>query len=221
MLIASVFITPFSTGTFGGMDEVMLNATLTIPTLFMASAGPRANVAMIVSIALLYYALPLIGVFEMPPVEYLGGYRGAIFFLPVLIAGALVCHSWRERALRHTYLWALATVGTWTLVDAPDKMLITPSFMALSCCVSALILYTLGRFTICNSWMEYCGRHSLRMWCLMFVLIGPARLYAETELHARQLTLGSGEAVIIATLWMTMSYAISRGWDKLGAMGQR
>jgi len=54
------------------------------------------------------------------------------------------------------------------------------------------------------------------MWCLMFVLIGPARLYAETKLHARQLTLGSGEAVIIAMLWMMMSYAMSQGWDKLG-----
>lgn len=217
MLFASAFITPFSTGRFGGMDEVMLNAILTVPTLLLASAGTLTNTAVIIFIALIYYVLPLLGMTTFPSVQYLGGYKGAIFFLPVLAAGTLVSHSWRERALRHTCVWALMTAGMWTLLGTPDKMLLTPSFMALSCCVSTLTLYALGRFSICNTWMEYCGRHSLRMWCLMFVLIGPARLYAETNLHARQLTLGSGEAVIIAMLWMMMSYAMSRGWDKLGA----
>jgi hypothetical protein len=221
MLFASAFITPFSTGTFGGMDEVMLNATLTIPTLLLASVGGAANIVTIVSIASLYYTLPLLGVIAIPPIEYLGGYKCSIFFLPVLIAGTIVCDSWRERALRHALIWALVTVGTWGLLGAPDKLLLTPSFMALSCLVSVLTLYILGRFSISSAWMEYCGRHSLRMWCLMFVFLAPARLYAETKLHAKQLTFEPWEAVAIALLWMAVSYALSQGWDKLGSLERR
>ncbi len=221
MLFASAIITPFSTGTFGGMDEVMLNAALTIPTLLLASVGVTTNIVVIMSIALLYYTLPYLGVTIVPSLEYLGGYKGAIFFLPVVVAGTLVCHSWRERALRHTYSWALVTVGTLALLDAPDKLLLTPSFMALSCLLGTLTLYSLGRFSIGNSWMEYCGRHSLRMWCLMFVLLAPLRLYAETKLHARQLTFEPWAAVAIALLWMGISYAFSRGWDHLGNLGRR
>ncbi len=221
MLFASAFITPFSTGTFGGMDEVMLNATLTIPAVLLAGLGGAPNIVAIISIALLYHTLPRLGVIEMPPVEYLGGYKSSIFFLPVLVAGTLVCHSWRERALRHTYICALVTVGTWVLFGAPDKLLLTPSFMALSCLVSVLTLYTLGRFSITNTWMEYCGRHSLRMWCLMFVLIAPVRLYAETTLHARQLDFEPWTAVAIAIFWMAISYALSKGWDKLGSLERR
>lgn len=221
MLFASAIITPFSTGTFGGMDEVMLNAALTIPTLLLASASVTTNIVVIVSIALLYYTLPYLGVTIPPSVEYLGGYKGAIFFLPVVVAGTLVCYSWRERALRHTYMWALATVVTWALLGAPDKLLLTPSFMALSCLLGSLTLYSLGRFSIGNSWMEYCGRHSLRMWCLMFVLIAPLRLYAETKLHARQLDCEPWAAVAIALLWMGISYGFSQGWDHLGNLGRR
>lgn len=221
MLAASAFITPFSTGTFGGMDEVMLNAILTIPTLLLAGAGTFTTLGAIGCVALLYYVLPPLGVTVISPAQYLGGYKGAIFFLPVLTAGTLICDSWRERALRHACVWALVTVGMCVFLGTPDKMLLTPSFMSLSCCVCALTLYTLGRFSIRSTWMEYCGRHSLRMWCLMFVLIAPVRLYAETILHARQLTLGCGESVLIAVFWMMLSYVVSRAWDTLGTLGHR
>lgn len=221
MIFASAIITPFSTGTFGGMDEVMLNAALTIPTLLLASVGVATNIVVMVSIALLYYTLPHLGVAIISPDEYLGGYTSAIFFLPVLAAGTLVCSSWRARAPRHAYIWALVTVGTWVLLGPPDKLLVTPSFMALSCLVGTLTLYSLGRFSIGNTWMEYCGRHSLRMWCLMFVLIAPLRFYAQTKLHARQLAFEPWAAVAIAFLWMGASYAFSRGWDYLGNLEKR
>ncbi|MEY4700707.1 MAG: hypothetical protein RL326_894 [Pseudomonadota bacterium] len=221
MLFASAIITPFSVGAFGGMDEVMLNAALTIPTLLLASVGLAMNIAVIVSITLLYYTLPHFGVSVISSVEYLGGYKGAIFFLPVLAAGTLVYSSWRDRALRHSYIWALVTGGAWVLLGPPDKLLLTPSFTALSCLIGTATLYSLGRFSIGNTWMEYCGRHSLRMWCLMFVLLAPLRLYAETKLHARQLDFEPWTAVAIALLWMGISYASSRGWDHLGTLEKR
>ena len=218
MVLASAFITPFSTGTFGGMDEVMLNATLTIPTLVLASGGILAVTSVCASLSLLYYALPALGVNMIPPETYLGGYRGALFFLPVLAAGAFVSHSWRNRALLHAMEWGIVSMLLWALTGAPDKLTLTPSFMALSCFVSAFTLFVLGRFSITNNWIEHCGRHSLRMWCMMFVLLAPARLYAETNLRARQLTFTAWEAVSVAVFWMAVSYALSRGWDKLGAL---
>jgi hypothetical protein len=55
----------------------------------------------------------------------------------------------------------------------------------------------------------------------MFVLLAPLRLYAETKLHARQLTFEPWAAVSIALLWMAISYALSQGWDKLGSLERR
>lgn len=218
MLLASTFITPFSTGTFGGMDEVMLNATLTIPTLVLASSGILTVTSVCASLSLLYYALPALGVNIIPTELYLGGYRGAVFFLSVLAAGAFVSDSWRDRALVHSLTWSVVSIVLYALTGAPDKLTLTPSFMALSCFVSAFTLFALGRFSITNNWMEYCGRHSLRMWCLMFVLLAPARLYAETNLRARQLSFTAWEAVLVALAWMAVSHALSRGWDKLGSL---
>jgi len=218
MLLASAFITPFSTGTFGGMDEVMLNATLTIPTLLTATGGAVTVFGLFACLSLLYYTLPALGVTAIPPETYLGGYQGAVFFLPVLAGGALVSPSWRKSSLRHASIWGVVSVVLWVLTGTPDKLSLTPSFMALSCFVSALTLVVLGRFSITNNWMEHCGRHSLRMWSLMFVLLAPARLYAETNLRSRQLTFTAWEAVCIAFVWMGISYALSQGWDKLGAL---
>lgn len=218
MLVASTFITPFSSGTIGGMDEVMLNATLTIPTLLIASSGINNVALLFACLSLLYYALPSLGVTVVSPETYLGGYRGAIFFLPVLGAGALLSHSWRNRALRHAAAWGVVAIILCVIFGAPDKLRLTPSFMALSCSMSALTLYVLGRFSITNNCIEHCGRYSLRMWCLMFVLLAPARLYAETILHTHQIPREAWEAVLIALTWMGICYGLSLGWDTAGAL---
>jgi hypothetical protein len=218
MLLASAFITPFSAGVFGGMDEVMLNATLTVPTLLVARGGLVSVTTLFACLSLLYYVLPALGVSAVSPDAYLGGYQGAIFFLPILAAGAFVSNSWRNRVLSNTLAWGMVSIVLWAFTGTPDKLTLTPSFMALSCFVSSLTLFVLGRFLVTNNWMEYCGRNSLRMWCLMFALLAPARLYAQTNLHTRQLTFRAWEAVLIALVWMGISYSLSLGWDKLGAI---
>jgi hypothetical protein len=217
MVGASLIITPFSVGSFMGMDEVMLNAVLTIPAVVLAGLGLVANCGVVALIAIAYEFLPRVGL-ELPVTSvYLGGYAGAVFFLPVMIAGVLVCHEWRDRALPHTLAWAGILTLSWCLVGAPDKLSLTPSFMALSCVTSALVLYLLGRFHVTNSWLEYCGQHSLRMWVLMFVLLGPIRLYGEVSLHVRRLPLEWWQAVGIAVGWMGISFVVSKRLDRISA----
>ncbi len=218
MLFASAFITPFSTGTFGGMDEVMLNATLTIPTLLLARGSVIITAGLFTCLSALYYALPQFGITVIQSNVYLGGYQGAVFFLPVLTAGATLRNSWRDRARRHAIMWGVVSIALYALSGTPDKLVLTPSYIALSCFVSTSILWALGYFALVNNVIEYFGRYSLRMWCLMFVLIAPARLYAETSLHAFQLTFQAWQAVIIAIAWMSLCYALSKGWDALGTM---
>lgn len=215
MVGVSLFITPFSVGTFLGMDEVMLNAVLTIPALLLAGLGLGANGAAIAVVAIAYDVLHRVGLDLPVSTVYLGGYAGAIFFLPVMLAGVLVCHEWRDRALPHTLAWAGIVAFSWYLFGSPDKLSLTPSFMALSCASSALLLYLLGRFHITNRWLEYCGQHSLRMWVLMFVLLGPIRLYAEVSLHTRRLSLEWWHAVAIAISWMIVSFVVSQGLDRV------
>jgi hypothetical protein len=215
MIGVSTLITPFSVGTFLGMDEVMLNAALTLPALLLAGLGLGSNCAVVALLAVTYDGLQRVGLGLPVSTVYLGGYAGAIFFLPVMIAGVLVCHEWRDRALPHTLAWAGIVALSWYLFGGPDKLSLTPSFMALSCSASALVLYLLGRFHITNRWLEYCGRHSLRMWVLMFVLLGPLRLYAEVSLHARRLSFEWWHAVAIAITWMAVSVLVSKSLDQI------
>jgi peptidoglycan/LPS O-acetylase OafA/YrhL len=215
MLAASVFITPFSVGAFLGMDEVMLNAVLTVPALVLSGMGLAINSIVMAAIVAAYEMVTTWGMQVPFSSVYLGGYSGAIFFLPVMLAGVLVCHEWRNRSLPHALAWLGVLALAWYYFGTPDKLTVTPSFIALSCCICALLLYLLGRFHATNRCLEYCGRHSLRMWILMFVLLGPVRIYAEISLHAKELSLPWWQAVIVAVGWMGMSYFISRGWDRV------
>lgn len=214
MIVASVFITPFSVGAFLGMDEVMLNAVLTVPAVILSGMGLAANSIVMAAIAVAYEMLPTFGMQVPFSSMYLGGYYGAVFFLPVMVAGVLVCHEWRNRSLPHALAWSGIFALAWYQFGTPDKLSVTPSFIALSCCICAFLLYVLGRFHVTNSWLEYCGQHSLRMWVLMFVLLGPVRLYAEVSLHARGLSLAWWQAVVVAVGWMAISGFISRSWDR-------
>jgi hypothetical protein len=117
-------------------------------------------------------------------------------------------------SIRRSSVWLVVFLFFYFFSGAPDKLNLTPSFGALSALVGELFLFVFRRFKLRSLWLEYFGSRPLRMWVLMFLLLGPLRLYAETKLNTSQLSFGSTEAVLMALLWMLASYGISKGMDK-------
>lgn len=207
MLIVSLIITPFSVGVPLGMDEMMLNLVLTIPALLIIGLGESfiwgAILVIWLSLALLVKAHSLPG----SPDEYLGGYRLAFVWLPIVLAGAL---TGAGSILRRCAIWLVLLVITSLLSGWPDKMSLTPSFGVLSVLVGEVSLWIFRRFNLRLGWLEYFGTKPLQMWVLMFVLLGPLRLYAEVALKREQFSFSPTVAVAISMVWMASSYFISR-----------
>lgn len=215
MVAVSCVVTPFSVGSFLGMDEIMLNAVLTPPTVIIAGASPTILYGIILAVGIWYSCATFLGAPFISPEQYLGGYRAALLFLPIMIGGILI----QKRAagsLRGDFiLWSAITAVSLVVWGLPDKMGVNPTFMAFSCVVSIGILAILRAGRITHDWIEYCGQHSLRMWFLMFVLLGPLRLFAEMKTKRWQLSLEWYQAVALAIGWMIVCYWISRLIDLL------
>lgn len=217
MVFVSIFITPFSVGRVLGMDEMMLNVVLTIPALLIIGFGSRVIWSTVVGIWILYLVLAYMSVIPEPPSQYLGGYPMALFWLPILLGGTLAYFEasrdvWLKLSIFLTLLVTAVLVDGW-----PNKMRVNPAFGALSVAFCLLVLATLRSCALRCKWLEYFGSKPLRMWVLLFCLLGPVRLYGETQLKRSVLQLSPTSAVLISVCWMWCSYCISRGWDRLVA----
>ena len=220
MVIVSLFITPFSIGEPFGMDEMMLNLVLTIPALFIIGLGEVLSFSVIVFIWGLVAALGKFGQLVDPGVSYLGGYPLSFAWLPIVLAGSLAAPWVSFSSVVRCAIWFTLFISFYFLSGSPDKMNLAPSFGALSALAGELCLVTFRRLNLRLLWLEYFGSKPLRMWVLMFVLLGPLRLYAETTLHEARFKFGPVEAVLMALLWMIASYAISKWidrWKKVSA----
>jgi hypothetical protein len=213
MVAVSVFITPFSTSSVLGMDEMMLNAALTLPAFLVIACGRAWVVLCAVGIWVLRDLLVGIGVVPALPTVYLGGYPLAVFWLPIMLGGALVWSRTEREIARQLLMWTALLVVAVVLSGLPDKMALTPSFGVLSVCVALVTLLVFRRHGVRCHWLEYFGSKPLRMWCLMFALLGPVRLYAEVVHERRVLSLSPLTAIVASLAWMGCCYLLSRAWD--------
>ncbi len=220
MVLVSLVVTPFSVGRVLGMDEMMLNVVLTIPALLIIGWGPRGIWSAAVCVSVVYLVLVRLALVPESPSEYLGGYPMAVFWLPMLLGGALV-HSVSVREMvRQLSMWLVLLAAAVLLGGWPDKMRVNPAFGALSvvCCIA--VLGALRHLSLRCRWLEYFGSKPLRMWALMFFLLGPVRLYGEIALKRSVLQLSPMTAVLISVGWMGCCYYISRGWDRVAKGGK-
>ncbi len=231
MVLVSLFVTPFSVGRVLGMDEMMLNVVLTIPSLIIIGLGPRVIWVATVVVWCAYLVLARLALVPETPSQYLGGYQMAIFWLPMLLGGALVyslahCHMQRARCEGHMErcewemarqlgVWLALSLGAILVSGWPDKMRVNPAFGCLSVALCIVVLGGLRQFSLRCRWLEYFGSKPLRMWGLMFCLLGPVRLYGEMELQRSVLNLSPTSAVLISISWMGCCYFISRGYDRV------
>jgi hypothetical protein len=217
MLLVSLFITPFSAGAILGMDEMMLNAVLTLPALLVISLGSWSIWSGLVLIWLSHTLLVMGGVVPSLPAKYLGGYALSVFWLPIILGGAIVWPLSERELGRQFGLWAGLLVMALVFCGAPDKLSLSASFGVLSVFVGVFLLFIFRRYTARCRWLEYFGSKPLRMWFLMFVLLGPIRLYAENVHKRPVLSRSTFEAVLISITWMACCYWLSKGWDRISA----
>lgn len=215
MLVASVFITPFSVGEVLGMDEMMLNLVLTLPALLIFACKRVWIWGFALGILIVHTLLGVSGVLRPSPEAYLGGYPLAIFWLPIVLGGGLAwVHTVRE-VWTQALLWCGILCLALLFVGWPDKMGIHSTFGLLSIVISLILLGILRRYSLRCRWLEYMGSKPLRMWVLMFALLGPIRLYAEVELRRRSLPLSPLMACAGSFAWMWCCFMLSRGWDRI------
>jgi hypothetical protein len=215
MLAVSLFVTPFSTGTVLGMDEMMLNAVLTIPALLIIIGGRWC-----VWLVTVFTWLAQVGLLQSHTIVessgvYLGGYSCAVFWLPILLGGALVMGVPMREMLQQLGAWCLLCVVATLVSGWPDKMSLNVSFGVCSVILGVVLLVLFRRFSVRCEWLEYFGSKPLRMWGLMFCLLGPVRLYAEVEAKQLSLSLSPVAAVAGSVAWMGCCFLLSKWWDVL------
>jgi hypothetical protein len=215
MVLVSLFITPFSVGEPFGMDEMMLNLVLTIPALFIIGLGEFVNLGAIFFIWVLIAVLGKFGQLVDPTISYLGGYPLCFAWMPMVLAGSLTTSRNYLTSIQRSAIWIVTLLILCIFSGPPDKLNLAPSFGALSALIGELFLDIFKRSKLRLVWLEYFGSKPLRMWVLMFALLGPLRFYAETSLNQSQLTFRPAEAVSMALLWMLASYGISKGIDRV------
>jgi predicted acyltransferase len=161
------FLSPLSAGEFLGMDEIMLNLLLFIPTLLLIKFSDNELAITGLAIFILYGLLQLADVLPDFTVHYLGGYAGAIFYLPVMLAGVI---AGRNIDKIKNYLLPIAILSILLLfIFPPYKNLVTPSFMAFSILISLIGFKLSEKLDIRE--IEYLGRDPIRYWVLMFVVL--------------------------------------------------
>jgi hypothetical protein len=212
LVLIWLFLSPFSSGEFLGMDELMLSAMLFIPTLLLLRTDWKVIAAVALIPPLLYLALLRADALPDFTAHYLGGYPAAVFYLPVMLAGALA----GKRLDRVGWLFAasLALSALLLLLAPPYKMSASPSFMALSVAFSSGLFMLAGRLG--SGFLEYLGRRPIRYWVLMFLLfIIPADFYVLGSGGSFPLGFSWEAAVIISALFLAVFYGASLAIDRI------
>lgn len=168
----SLVMAPFIGYSFLVMDELMLNALLSVPCALLLSMGGRA---LFVASSLTFILYSVLSSFDLLPLSnyYLGGYGAAIFYLPIMVAGATTFMD-EGKVRRNLVGWGLLFVVT-ALFIPPRKLLVTPSFFALANMVCLLIY--LGVRHRQHPAIEYLGRRPLRIWILLGGMVAGINMY--------------------------------------------
>ena len=166
----------FSAGAFLGMDEVSLSAILFILTT--ATIGFSRFFYFVISLllAVLYFALMKNGFVSVFDGAYLGGYLGAIFYLPVIFAGAYlgkgISEGRMEKAIKELLIVSIITATLFFFIFPIDKMRVSPSFIALSVVVGTVFFAGVHSLVERRKRpvpiIESLGRKPMKYWVLMF-----------------------------------------------------
>lgn len=221
MVAVSLFVTPFSTGAVFGMDEMMLNAVLTIPALLIIGAGRMYAWLAALCVWLVQGVLVGLGATSDAASVYLGGYTLAVLWLPILLGGALVCSLSVQEILQQLSTLAVLLLIAVAVCGWPDKMSLNASFGVSSVVLGVVALVVFRGCNMRCEWLEYFGSKPLRMWGLMFCLLAPVRLYAEVEAKRLSLSFSPVAAVAGSVAWMGCCFVLSKWWDSITAARRR
>ncbi|VVC03737.1 Uncharacterised protein [Candidatus Bilamarchaeum dharawalense] len=201
------FLSPFSAGEFLGMDEIMLNLLLFVPTILLIRFSDKEIVLAGLVIFMLYLILHATDSLPDLTTHYLGGYGGAIFYLPVMLAGVVAGRNIHE--IKKYILPSLLLSMLMLLTIPPFKLAVTPSFMALSISLALIVFELCKKITF--EQLEYLGRTPIRYWVLMFVLLGaPLVFYASSTKTSLPLEFDWPVAILIAVCEMVLLYLVSK-----------
>ncbi|MDO8554128.1 MAG: heparan-alpha-glucosaminide N-acetyltransferase domain-containing protein [Candidatus Micrarchaeota archaeon] len=217
----SIMLSLFSSGAFFGMDEVMLIALMFILSSLFFYFSSYLNVIVSVLLTFVYYILVSkfgVAIFDS---AYIGGYNGALFYLPLSLAGLVIGKGLVKNdksSFKEVFVSSLAIFLITLLIFSIDKMRVSPSFIQLSA-VFGVLCYAafdrVKRVSKLSSILEYLGRNSLRYWILMFTLfLIPVSLY-EIQMFSIKIFDWS-TAILVSFLLLVLFVLISFAIDKLG-----
>ncbi|MFH0737511.1 MAG: heparan-alpha-glucosaminide N-acetyltransferase domain-containing protein [Candidatus Micrarchaeota archaeon] len=217
LLMVWLFISPFSSGRFLGMDELALIAVLALPTLLLLRFSDRVIAFAAIAPVFLYIILVMTAPISFSS-GYLGGFIAVPFYLPVMLCGALVGRKLMEGADALSAAMPVLTGASLTALILlafipPYKMDASPTFMGASIVVSGWLFIFVSGFG--EPHMERMGRDPMRYWVLMFILfLIPLAFYGFGYAGGLPLGLGWVEATLISLLCIPIVYLISDGVDK-------
>lgn len=219
----------FSTGTLFDMDEVALSAILFLLTVLALRLPDRAYLGVCAALAAVYYALYRFGMTAaLFDGTHLGGYQAAIFYLPVMLAGAYlgkgILKGEEEADMRMKLLLAVSFVSFIALafIFPIDKMRVSPSFMALSVMVGTIVFagvrLLVEDMKMGFAVLEYLGRKPIRYWVMMFAFfIIPYEWCVMAKACAYPPDYPALPALAIASLFMAFLLGVSALIDWLMA----
>ncbi|MBU0532199.1 DUF1624 domain-containing protein [Candidatus Micrarchaeota archaeon] len=210
-VMISLFISSFSAGELFGMDELMLSAVLFLPVVLLIRFSDKILAGIGIGIFALYFVLQSAMLLPDFTLHYLGGYSAAIFYLPVMLGGAIVGKNLDK--LKEIFVISILISIVLLAIIPPYKMSVSPSFMALSISVSLLIFILVQKTG--NDALEYLGKKPIRYWILMFaVLIVPLDFYA-LSIGEDRVSLWWFDGVLASLMAMVLLFVVSKGIDLL------
>lgn len=210
LAMIGLFLSPFSTGEALGMDEVMLSGLLFLPSVVLARFDVKKIGAVAAGVIIAYFALAGEGLLPDFTEHSLGGYQGAVFYLPVMLCGVIAGKK-LDKSLELMVGFLAIAVLLMFMIPA-CKNCLTPSFMMLSCAISMMVFE--GAKRIKSGILEFLGRKPIRYWLLMFLLfVIPLSFYELYSGERIPLGLGALEAIIITIAAMPVFYITSRAID--------
>lgn len=212
LFIVWILISNFSSS-FLAVDEIMLNILLFIPCILLAKANNNILLFIIFLILGINTFIYDTNYFELITKSYLGGYRGAIFWFPLMLSGILLAKN-LNNSKKYLFLFSILTCFLIYFIP-PYKMSLSPSFFSLSIATSILVFEMTKNLNA--KFLIYLGKTPLRYWILMFfVFIIPIRIYGVLSQKTNlRLTFDYKYGVLLTIFSLIVLFLISKIIDKI------
>lgn len=230
LAIVGILLSPFSAWGFLEMDEVMLSALLFLVCMLLHRCKWWVILLVVFFIDLSYFLVMASA--SLGPefthsirYHYLGGYVGAIYYIPVMLVGMQVGkNSIKEGLLCRKNVFILMAISLFFVLSfiqvPPYKLEPTPTFMMLSIIVS-IALFALVDYLYQHKGgmpgfggMEYLGRNPLRYWLFMYVVfLIPLSIYASHFNQGIYPTIAWTNAVALALILVPVLWLFGQFMD--------